>query len=66
MILYSLVRSLILRFIHIVFVGLTLVACSVPLGFPADFRTYYDDDYSGLLQDSTYSQAVSVIGIHRR
>ena len=47
----------------IVFVGLTLVACSDPWGFPADFRVYSDDEYSGLLQDGNYSQAVSVTGI---
>jgi hypothetical protein len=65
MISYSLTRSLILRFLHIVFVVLILVACSCsdPLGFPAYFRVYSDDDYSELLQDSNYSQAVSVTGI---
>ncbi|MDR1277482.1 MAG: hypothetical protein LBK02_01890 [Treponema sp.] len=46
-----------------IFVLLTFLACSDPIGFPADFRVYYNDDYSGLLRDSTYSQAVSVNGI---
>jgi hypothetical protein len=39
------------------------LACSDPLGFPADFRVYSGDDYSGLLLDSNYLQAVSVQGI---
>ncbi|MDR1219478.1 MAG: hypothetical protein LBK73_07705 [Treponema sp.] len=47
-----------------IFVLLTFFACSDPVGFPADIRVYYNDDYSGLLQDSAYSQAVSVNGIH--
>jgi len=42
---------------------LGFMACSDLLGFPADFRVYSSDDYSGLLQDSNYSQAVSVTGI---
>jgi len=46
-----------------VFALLAFMACSDPLGFPADFRAYSSDDYSGLLQDSNYSQAVSVTGI---
>ena len=46
-----------------VIIVLTFIACSDPLGFPAGFRVYPNDDYSGLLQDSDYSQAVSVAGI---
>jgi hypothetical protein len=46
------------------FAVLTLITCSDPIGFPAGFRTYYNDEYSELLNDSKYSQAVSVTGIH--
>jgi hypothetical protein len=42
---------------------LTLTNCSDPVSFPAGFRTYYNDDYSELLQDNAYSQTVSVTGI---
>lgn len=40
-----------------------LMSCSDPVGFPADFRVYSNDDYSDLLQDINYSQAISVSGI---
>jgi hypothetical protein len=46
-----------------VFIVSGFPACSDPLGFPADFRVYSGDDYSGLLLDSDYLQAVSVTGI---
>ena len=46
------------------FALLAFMACSAPLGFPADFRVYSNDNYSGLLQDGNYSKAVSVTGIH--
>jgi len=39
------------------------IACSDPVGFPAELRVYSNDDYSSMLQDGNYSQAVSVIGI---
>jgi hypothetical protein len=40
-----------------------LTCCSDPLGFPTRFKVYSNDDYSELLRDNTYSQAVSVTGI---
>ena len=46
-----------------IFVSLAFMACSDPLGFPTGFRVYSNDDYSGLLQDNNYSQAVFVTGI---
>jgi hypothetical protein len=45
------------------FVVLGFLACSDPLNFPASLRAYCDDDYSGVLKDSNYSQKVSVTGI---
>jgi hypothetical protein len=53
----------ILLFTGVFFAGLTLTSCSDPVGFPAGFRTYYNDEYSGLLNDSKYLQEVSVNGI---
>jgi hypothetical protein len=37
-----------------VLIVLTIAACLDPVGFPADFRVYYDDDYSGLIYNNSY------------
>jgi len=49
--------------VFLIFILSIFIACSDPVGFPAEFRVYSNDDYSGLFQDSNYSQAVSVTGI---
>jgi hypothetical protein len=42
---------------------LIALACSDPIGYPKDIRAYYNDDYSGVLQDSSLSSNKEVTGI---
>jgi hypothetical protein len=45
------------------FVSLVFVTCKDPLGFPADFRAYDDDDYSELINNSAYPAVAITPGI---
>jgi hypothetical protein len=42
---------------------LLVFACSDPIGYPKNIRTYYNDDYSEVLQDGNFLSDVTVTGI---
>jgi hypothetical protein len=45
------------------FVSLICITCKDPIGFPAEFRVYYDDDYSELINNSAYPY-VEITGLN--
>jgi hypothetical protein len=42
----------------------TFSSCSSPLGYPADYRVYADDNYSVVVVDSSYRTPVEVSGLY--